>query len=255
MKVTVCELPADMARLAEAWEGLTGHCRSHDTEVLVLPEMPFASWLAGSKEVDEEAWDEAVAAHAVWEDRFAETGARTILGSRPVVIDGHRHNQAFVWEGGVTVPAHLKYYLPDEEGFWEGTWYEPGPKQFELVSSGAGPVGFLVCTEVWFTEHARGYARRGVALIATPRATEWDTRDRWLVGGRAAAIMAGAFGASSNRNGTDAAGQRWGGLGWVVDPSGEVMATTSEETPHVTVAVDPMEILRAKTTYPRYVAE
>lgn len=255
MRLTVCELPADQSRLGEAWTGLVEHCRSAATDVLLLPEMPFARWLAESKDVVPAAWDDAAAAHASWEERLAEPGADTVLGTRPVVIDGRRHNQAFVWEAGGSVPAHLKYYLPDEDGFWEATWYEPGPKRFDAVPTTVGPVGFLVCSEVWFTEHARGYARDGVVIVATPRATEWSSRERWLMGGRAAAVMAGAFGLSSNRSGTDDTGIRWGGLGWIVDPNGEVLATTSESEPFVTVEVDAFDADRAKVTYPRYIAE
>lgn len=255
MRVTVCELPADQAQLPEAWDRLVAHCRREETDLLVLPEMPFFRWLAFTKDVDASAWDEAAAAHGAWEGRLHEPGAATVLGSRPIVLEGRRHNQAFVWEDGAATAAHLKYYLPDEDGFWEATWYESGPKRFDPVPTGAGPVGFLICTEVWFTEHARAYARDGVTVLATPRATEWDTRDRWLVAGRAAAVMGGAFGLSSNRSGIDEDGLRWGGLGWIVDPNGEVLATTSEDVPYATADVDPFDAERAKVTYPRYVAE
>lgn len=255
MRVTVCELPADQARLAEAWDGLVAHCRDADTDLVLLPEMPFWRWLAETKDVDPAEWDDAAAAHGSWEDRFDETDATTVLGARPVVLDGVRHNQAFVWEGGSSRPAHLKYYLPDEDGFWEATWYERGPKRFEAASTASGPVGFLVCTEVWFTEHARAFARDGVVLLANPRATEWSTRERWLMGGRAAAVMGGAFCLSSNRSGVDASGLRWGGLGWVIDPDGEVLARTSEDEPYATVQIEEFDAERAKVTYPRYVSE
>ncbi len=112
-----------------------------------------------------------------------------------------------------------------------------------------------MCTEVWFTEHARALGRDGVEVLATPRSTEWASRDKWLAGGRAAAVMSGAFGMSSNRSGTDALGMRWGGLGWIIDPDGGVLATTSEDEPFATVTVDPLDAQRAKATYPRYVAE
>jgi N-carbamoylputrescine amidase len=255
VRVTVCELPADQSRLPEVWDDLAAHCRAERTELLVLPEMPFWRWLAETKDVDPAAWDDAAVAHGEWEDRFGESGAATVLGARPVVIDGVRHNQAFVWEDGSSRPAHLKYYLPDEDGFWEATWYERGPKRFETTTTAAGPVGFLVCSELWFTEHARAFARDDVAVLANPRATEWSTRERWLIGGRAAAVMGGAFWLSSNRGGLDEHGNRWGGLGWVIDPAGEVLATTSEDEPFATVGIDEFEAERAKVTYPRYVAE
>ncbi|MEE9297676.1 MAG: carbon-nitrogen hydrolase family protein [Acidimicrobiia bacterium] len=255
MNLTVCELPHDLGRLEEAWDGLVEHCSSHASDVVLLPEMPFFAWLAATKEVDEDRWVAATAAHEAWRLRFHELGAATVLGSRPVVIDGRRLNEAFVWEGGEDRPAHHKFFLPDEDGFWEATWYDRGDGTFDASTTAAGGVGFLICTEVWFTEHARAYGRDGITILASPRATEWSSRDKWLAGGRAAAVMSGAFSMSSNRSGTDALGMRWGGLGWVVDPDGDVLATTSEDEPFVTVTVDPLDAQRAKVTYPRYVAE
>jgi N-carbamoylputrescine amidase len=46
-----------------------------------------------------------------------------------------------------------------------------------------------------------------------------------------------------------------GGLGWVVDPDGQVLATTSREQPFVTVEVDLRLAEQARHTYPRYVRE
>jgi N-carbamoylputrescine amidase len=46
-----------------------------------------------------------------------------------------------------------------------------------------------------------------------------------------------------------------GGLGWVIDPEGEVLATTTVDDPFVTVDVDLDVARRAKATYPRYVRE
>jgi len=48
-------------------------------------------------------------------------------------------------------------------------------------------------------ERARAYGKVGVHLIVNPRATERSTLDKWLTGGRAAAVIAGAFCLSSNR--------------------------------------------------------
>lgn len=255
MNLTACELPHDPEPLAEAWADLTDHCRSNRSDVVLLPEMPFTVWLAATKEVDAVRWDESVAVHDAWLERLGELETAVVLGSRPVVIDGRRLNEAFVWEAGAYRASHHKYYLPDEDGFWEATWYERGTGSFPALDTGAGTVGLLVCTEVWFTEHARAFGKDGVGILANPRTTEFASRDKWLAGGRAAAVMSGTFCMSSNRSGVDAAGMRWGGLGWIVDPDGAVLATTSEDEPFATVTVDALDADRAKTTYPRYVEE
>lgn len=256
MRVTVCELPHDPSPRDEAWARLVDHCREDGSDLVVLPEMPFSVWLAATKEVEPERWDEAVATHDTWLERLGELGAPIVIGARPVVVDGSRRNEGFVWEDGTYTATHHKYYLPDEDGYWEATWYDRGPApEYPAVELEAVTAGVLLCTEVWFTEHARTLARGGVDILATPRATEWDTRERWLTGGRVAAMMSGAFGLSSNHSGTDAIGMRWGGYGWIVDPNGTVLATTSEDEPFATVAIDLLDAAKAKATYPRYVAE
>lgn len=255
MKVTVCELPNDPSPLSEAWEALVEHTTSRSTEVVLLPEMPFHPWVAWTKEVDPGIWEAAVAAHDAYLGRLGELGAATVLGSRPVIADGKRLNEAFVWEGGTYTAPHRKWYLPDEDGFWEATWYDRGDAEFGTAATLHGPAGILICTEVWFSEHARAQGKEGAWVVANPRATEWSSREKWLAGGIAAAVMAGAFCLSSNRSGIDATGLHWGGYGWVVHPDGEVLATTSESDPFATVDIELLDAERAKHTYPRYVGD
>ena len=89
-------------------------------------------------------------------------------------------------------------------------------------------------------------------LIATPRATPRTSLERWLVGGRATAITAGAFSLSSNHVASAADPVHLGGQGWIVDPEGEILGLTSQEQPFVTVEIDLGIAEQAKHTYPRY---
>jgi N-carbamoylputrescine amidase len=47
----------------------------------------------------------------------------------------------------------------------------------------------------------------------------------------------------------------WGGQGWIIDPEGQVLGTTSSEQPFLTLEIDLGEAQAAKTTYPRYVLD
>jgi N-carbamoylputrescine amidase len=199
----------------------------------------------------------AVVEHESWREALAELEAGVVCGTQPVIEAGANLNEAYVWtvDRGCQ-PAHYKYYLPDEEGFWEARWYQRGPKRFDPADARAVRVGFLVCTEMWFTEHARAYARAGVNILAAPRATGAVSTEKWLAGGRAAAVMSGAFCLSSNRSGMDGAGFEWGGRGWIIEPEeGDVLGITSADEPFVTVDIDLNVATGAKETYPRYVAE
>ena len=94
---------------------------------------------------------------------------------------------------------------------------------------------------------------RASVVIAVPRVTPASSRERWLVGGRAAAIVSGAFCVSSNRGGISAAGDPFGGQGWIIDPDGDVLAVTSDAEPFATRDLELARAQEAKTTYPRYV--
>lgn len=246
----MCET-GDPLREAE-WSQLAEHVAKAQSELVLLPEMPFSPWIAATRPFEAQKWEAAVEAHESWIARMADLAPALTLSSRPVA---ERRNEAFVWdaESGYR-SVHDKYYLPDEEGFWEASWYARGDLDFTVARAGAAKAGFAICTEIWFTEHARNYARQGLQVLACPRATERSTVDKWIAGGRAAAVMAGAFCVSSNRSG-EGSGIQWGGNGWIIDPDGQVLGLTSSEHPILTLDLNLEQAEAAKRTYPRYVSE
>lgn len=257
MRVTVCELSNQRAALEEQWSGLVDHCRSNNSELIALPEMPFSPWLAASDRLDQGAWMSAMIEHESWAKSFIDLVPATVIGTEPVMEGGSNYNEGYVWSAVRGRRAvHRKCYLPNEAGFWEGNWYERGPKLFEVTEVDDATIGFLICTEIWFGEHARNYANRGVDILTVPRATGLASADKWVAGGRVAAVASGAFCLSSNRSGVDASGFEWGGHGWVIEPEeGEVLGLTSPTEPFLTVDIDLDVSARAKHTYPRYVEE
>lgn len=256
LKVTVCELHDDPGMFAQDWGQLAAHTKAEGSDVVLLPEMPFSSWFARSHVFDGELWAEAVRAHETWQTRLQDLAPATIISSRPVNGNGCRLNEGFVWEAGTGYrAAHTKYYLPEEEGYWEASWYDRGDGQFTAIEAGPLRIGFLICTEMWFTERARAYGKSGIHLLASPRATGAETVDKWLAGGRTAAVVSGAFGLSSNRASSPGKAAEFGGQGWIVGPDGDVLGLTSQERPFVTLEIDLSEAERAKQTYPRYVRD
>ena len=250
MRVTVCELRTSPDALQVDWAGLVAHVAAEDSDLVVLPELGFAPWFAAERAFDAAAWAAAVAAHERWLQRLGELNT-AVLGTRPVDRPSGRRNEAYAADAGQpTVPLHDKSYLPDEPGFWEASWYGPGEGEYAVVDVGGARTGVLVCTEMWFLEHARGLGRAGAQLIATPRCTPVGTFDKWLAGGRTCAVVSGAWSLSSN-----SAEPEHGGLGWVIDPEGDVVAVTSRKRPWVTVDLDLEQADAAKSLYPRYVPE
>jgi len=238
------------------WDHFVAHVKANESRLVLLPEMIFSLWFAHSPHFDQELWQEAIDAQKSWEDRLWELQPAAVLGSRPINRGDRRLNEAYVWsaESGFR-PAHAKYYLPDEDGYWEASWYDRGDGEFNPVESRGVLIGFLICTDIWFFQHARAYGKKGVHLVVCPRATPRETLDKWLVGGQAAAIVSGAYCLSSNRVSHKEERLAMGGQGWIAGPDGEILGVTSQEQPFVTVEIDPQKADRAKKTYPRYVKQ
>ena len=214
-----------------------------EVDLVVLPELAFMPWLCATREVDPVAW--ARAAEEQHLERLADIPARVVVGTRA----NGRLNEAFAFTADTGLQVlHQKTYLPDEEGFWEASWYDRGPVSFQVIDTPAGRVGTSVCTEMWFTQHAFA----GADIIAVPRATPIETTEKWLAGGMAHAVTSGAFCVSSNRS-EAVSGTTMGGAGWIADPDGTMLAVTSAVQPVIVADLD-LEVARtAKSTYPRYV--
>lgn len=255
MKTTVCQLPDDSDELENAWNRLVNHVQSEESELVLLPEMPFHPWVAQSKKGNPEVWRRAVERHERWQGRLDELAPAVVLGSRPVIRRDTNLNEGFIEEpDGTYTAAHHKYYLPQEQWFWEASWYKPGKDDFTVYQSGPAEIGFLICTEMWVMNRAVDYGQKGANIIATPRATELATAEKWLTGGRVCAISAGAYHISSNRSGDDQTGAfEFGGQGWIVDPDGEILGLTDDNSPFFTADLNLAAADRAKETYPRYV--
>jgi len=256
VKVTVCDWPNRESAYEAAWRELVAHVRSEGSDLVLLPETPFAPWMAVRRQFNPSIWKSAVAAHRDWRARFSELGPTVICASAPVQIGPRRLNQAFIWDPAAGYrEVHAKYYLPYEEGFWERTWFDRGDGRFAPTTALHLKLGFLICTDLWFFHRARAYAQAGIHLLLCPRATPRETLDKWQAGCRAAAVVSGAFCLSANRFSEREEEADLGGRSWIVGPDGEILARTSRVDPIRTHEIDISAAGHAKTTYPRYVLE
>ena len=250
MKVTVCELPDDRKAFAHAWEELVAHVKQQGSELVLLPELPFSSWFRRTPEFNNQVWRRAEDEHNEMMNRLPELAPATVLATHPLTEQQRHLNRGFVWTAAEGYRGvHDKYYLPDEEDFYERHWFDRNQQDFTPVHIQDMTIGFLICTEVMFNEWARHYGKQGANIIAVPRAS--TPHERWLIAPRMAAIASGAFVISSNRVDETL----FAGRGLVVNPDGEVLATTSRQTPFGTLDIDLAASAQAQKTYPRDVPE
>ncbi|MEA2236831.1 MAG: N-carbamoylputrescine amidase [Thermoanaerobaculia bacterium] len=251
MRVTVCELPHEPEALAAAWDALCEHTARNSSELVLLPELAMIDPLWQDEHFDAARWAAAESRSAIWRLRLTELNVAHVVGTRPITIDERRFNQGFFWSAsGELVPLRRKFYLPDEPGSWEARWFDRGDSHFTEYCTDAWSFGLNICTELWAVETYAAYAARGVQVILSPRATAAATTAKWLSAGVVAAVRSGAFSLSSNR--VDPTGS-CGGVGWIINPYGQILAVTNADAPFATVNIDLSVAATARDDYPCYV--
>ncbi|WP_330181605.1 carbon-nitrogen hydrolase family protein [Nocardia sp. NBC_01503] len=253
MKVTVCEIHSAADELGAQWERLTAHLQESRSELLLLPEMPFHPWMFGDSEYRPEQWQAAEQAHVEWLEVLAELPC-AVAATRPITEDARRVNRGFTLLHGHYADVHTKHYVPAEDGFWEAAWYQPGAGIFETFTAAQANCGMLICTDVWFMEHAQQYGRDGAHLLLNPRANYGGAEDRalWQAATQVAAFSSGTWVATSNLLPADAE-PGTAAHAWVMSPDGEVVAETTAEQPFSTADIDLDAAVQAKRRYPCYI--
>ena len=255
VRLTICQTRNAPSDFRDDWGRLVDHVRAQRSDLVLLPEMAFAPWFAVSDRFDPVTWEAAVKSHDEWISALAELGPVAVISTRPLTRAGRRCNEAFVWDAARGYRAvHVKCFLPREPGFHETSWYEPGDGSFAPIEAAGISLGVLICTEMWSLGHAQRYGKAGVHIIVVPRATSRDSGEKWRTGGRAAAIVSGAYTASSARAAAPG-GPDLGGGGWIASPDGEILAVTTDREPFATAEIDPACAEAARSTYPRYALE
>lgn len=256
MRVTVCELSDNEVRFIEDWTRLKTHLKTYKPDLLLLPEMPFSKWIALEKSPDDATKMASVQKHEKWIKELEQLKVKYAVYSKPVMEGDKFFNTAFVYEKGVGHhKIHIKSLFPEEEHFWEETWYDREEvPSFNVLELGGIKIGVLLCTEMWFTEYAREYGKQGIDLLLCPRATGTGSVNQWLRLGQTLAVISGAYCLSSNRSGQGEKNFQWGGKGWIAKPmDGYALGVTSADEKFITRDIDISRSRAAKNDYPLYV--
>lgn len=234
------------ARLAEA--------RAQGATLAVLPEIPLNPWSpATTRARDEDAEGPDGPRHELMAAAARDVGIGLVGGA--IVADsgtGVRRNTALVFDGtGTLVLSYSKVVLPEEEGFWETSHYEPGEALSPVIDTFGLRVGVQICSDMNRPEGAHLLGAQGAELIVNPRATEAATFARWRPVLLAAALTSCTYVLSVNRP-REEQGVKLGGPSFAVAPSGEILCETTDSVAVVTL--DRQAVAQARTRYPGYLA-
>lgn len=155
--------------------------------------------------------------------------------------DGRGYNTAImVSPDGGLVGRTRKLHIPVTAGYYEDTYFRPGPADAPYPVVGlslpsAPRVGMPTCWDEWFPEVARAYSLGGAEVLAYPTAIgsepdhpDFDTQPLWrhvIVGN---GITSGLFMVVPNRWGDEGL-IRFYGSSFISDPYGRVLVEAPRE--------------------------
>jgi len=228
--------------------------RSLGAELAVLPELPLNAWSPAQKSpLDDEAEPPAGPRHRAMSDAAREVGIAVIGGA--IVRDpksGRCHNTALSFDrSGELVGFYRKLHLPEEEGFWETSHYDPGDKPPSVIHRLPMKVGIQVCSDVNRPEGSLLLGALGAEVIICPRATEAASFPRWKTVLTANALTSCTYVISVPRPQPEF-GVPLGGPSFAVTPTGDVLVETTEPIALVNIERNVLE--QARQRYPGYLS-
>ena len=254
MRVGFVQWPDGLIPNTDVWSAVAADVTRSAPEVLITNEMPFGPWLASSPTFDLERARKSVQVHEDGLTALQALKVSIVISSRPVIAGGRLANEAFILEQGCFRFLHQKHFFPVEEGWFETEWSRTATPGFDVVEINGLRIGALLCTELMFTERARGYGKAGAHLIAVPRATGRSLA-LWKTAGAMAAIASGCYVVSSNRVGSDAGGPTFGGGGYAFAPDGSLLSLSDKERSIVVFDLCNAVAEEQKSRYPVYVTQ
>jgi predicted amidohydrolase len=245
----------DLEHNRQTHERLIGDAAAAGAELVVFPELSLTGYHLG-----DQVPDVALAVDSEPLRRLAETSRQVdvVVG---FVEDGpgHRfHNAAAYFSEGRLLHVHRKLYLPTYGMFQEGREFAAG-EFLRSFDTSHGPVGLLICEDLWHPTSAWLLAQQGAEIVITvgngpTRGTRTGAGitsiEIWRRLLQTNAQFQTAYFVFANRVGCED-GLTFGGGSMVVDPFGEVLRewpALDEELATCEISADALR--RARAIYP-----
>lgn len=169
------------------------------------------------------------------------------LYEKAPAADGLGYNTAIlVSPSGELVGRTRKMHIPISAGYYEDTYFRPGPAEDAYpvyAPEGLGArLGLPTCWDEWFPEVARNYSLGGAEIVVYPTAIgsepvfpAFDTQPLWQQVIVANGINSGLFMVVPNRTGDEGALSFYGSS-FISDPYGRVLVQAPRDEEAVLVA-------------------
>ncbi|MBM3497372.1 MAG: carbon-nitrogen hydrolase [Armatimonadetes bacterium] len=244
------DVPANLDRHLE----LIGRAQADGVDLIVFPEMSLCGYhvrdLASEVALRRDSSElGAIAA--------AADGVSAVVGFVEELPGYELCVAAGYFEAGGLRHVHHKVYLPTYGMFDEQRYFANGSR-IRAFESRLGPIGLLICEDVWHPSAPMIAAHDGAHVLVVianspargPREGSWDTEQAYAGMLRTYAELFGCFVVFVNRVGYEDGVHFWGGSR-VISPDGDVLteAPLTEEV-CVEAALDLEHVRRARIATP-----
>ncbi len=230
-----------LSQISPSLDCLTG-LAERGADLVVLPELPFQPWYPAQRKSSELVVSEPCSRQA---ELAAQAGLAVLGGG----LSGGQ-NVACLWDSkGQRQLSYAKMHRPQEPGFWECDYFEPGQYPPKVCDALGFPLGVQLCSDIQRPFGASFLQAQGCGAILLPRATEVGTYEHWKLVIRATARMHATYVATVNRPQPEG-GVPLGGPSLLVDPHGRVVAEGTEDELWCDLKVS--QVVEARAGYPGY---
>lgn len=169
----------------------------------------------------------------------------TSLYERAEAADGLGYNCAIlVSPSGKLLGRTRKLHIPVTAGYYEDTYFRPGPPDdaYSVHDAEGAAIGMPTCWDEWFPEVARLYSLAGAEILVYPTAIGsepdfpgFDTQPLWRQVILGNGIANGTFMVVPNRTGDEGSLQFYGSS-FISDPYGRVLVDAPRDEEAILVA-------------------
>ena len=238
-------------------EGLVRRAASDGAKVILLQELFATPYFCPDQKADYFKLAQPLEGNPIVA-RFADLAKE--LGVVLPVSFFERSNQAYfntvaiVDADGSVMGIYRKTHIPQNPGYEEKFYFNPGNTGFQVWDTAYGRIGCGICWDQWFPECARSMALKGADILLYPTAIGSEpsdptvnSKDHWqrVMQGHAGANLVAL--AASNRIGFeehDAANITFYGHSFIAGPTGEKSAECDSGTESVITATFDLDAMR-----------
>ncbi len=226
--------------------------RTRGADLAVLPEIPLNPWSPATRVARAQDAEEVDGPRqSALSGAAAEAGIAVLGGA--IIRDpdtGARHNTALLYDArGSCLARYRKVHLPEEEGYWETSHYQPGEDPPTVVAGLPLRIGLQICSDVNRPTGFQLLSALGAELVLAPRCTPLQSYERWRLVLRANAVTSSVYLISTNRPSPGPRGMI-GGPSVAIAPDGAVLLETTAPMEVVTLRRDAVQA--ARVDYPGY---